>query len=276
VKMKRRLQIEIAINVAIIIGTLVILAPFIWMWLTSLKLPQDIFTYPPKLLPPTATLHNYIEVWTKIPFLTYLKNSTIVVSIVTISSIILGGSAGFALGKYKFPGQKIIFILIVSTLMIPPQVTILPLFLIASKLRVIDTYLGIVLPDLSTAFGVFFMRQYVQSIPDELLDAARIDGGSEYYILSKIIFPLCKPAIATIGIFVMYTTWNSFLWPLIVTNSVKMRTLPLGLSAFKNQYFIEYGPLMSAAFLAMLPLLIIFVLAQKQVIRSIASTGLKG
>ena len=274
--MKGKIQKEIAINVAIIIGTLVILAPFVWMLLTSLKLPWDIFTYPPKLLPQTPTLSNYAEVWRKVHFFTYFKNSTIVVSIVTISSVILGGSAGFALGKYKFPGQKIIFILIISTLMIPAQITIIPLFLIASKLRVLDTYLGIALPDLSTAFGVFFMRQYVQSIPDELLDAARIDGSSEFYILWRIIFPLCKPALATTAIFVMFTTWNAFLWPLIVTNSVAMRTLPLGLSAFKNQFFIEYGPLMSACFLSMLPLLVIFIVAQKQVIRSIASTGLKG
>jgi len=273
--MKGRIQNEIAINVATIIGTLVILAPFIWMLLTSLKLPQDIFTYPPKLLPRVLTLGNYTEVGRKIPFFTYFKNSTIVVSIVTISSVILGGSAGFALGKYKFPGQRVIFILIVSTMMIPAQVTIIPLFLIAAKLRVVDTYLGIVLPDLSTAFGVFFMRQYVQSIPDELLDAARIDGSSEFYILWKIIFPLCKPVIATTAIFVMFTTWNAFLWPLIIINSVSMRTLPLGLSAFKNQFFIEYGPLMSACFLSMLPLLVVFIIAQKQVIRSIASTGLK-
>lgn len=274
--MKGKIQEEIAINVAIIIGTLVILAPFIWMLLTSLKLPQDIFVYPPKLLTPVLTLGNYIEVWTKIPFFTYFKNSTIVVSIATISGVIIGGGAGFALGKYKFPGQRVIFILIISTMMIPAQVTIIPLFLIAAKLRVVDTYLGIVLPDLSTAFGVFFMRQYVQSIPDELLDAARIDGSSEFYILWKIIFPLCKPALATTAIFVMFTSWNAFLWPLIVTNSVAMRTLPLGLSAFKNQFFIEYGPLMSACFLSMLPLLVIFIVAQKQIIKSIASTGVKG
>lgn len=264
------------VTVAILaIMALVIVFPFIWMMLTSFKPEAQIAQYPPKLFPDTWTLENYENVWSRIPFARLLLNSVILAGGVTLVSLLLDSMAAYALSRLEFPGRDAIFIVILIALMLPFQVMFIPLFVVVHDLGMLDSYSGLIVPRATNAFGIFMLRQFFMTLPRELDEAARIDGASEFGIYWRIILPLSGPALATLAIFHFMYNWNDFLWPLLITSSTEMRTLPAGLALFVGQHVVEYGVVMAGAVLTLLPLLVAFLFAQRYFIQGIAMTGIK-
>ncbi len=255
---------------------LAVLFPFVWMILTSFKPEAQIAQFPPRLMPETWTLENYQNVWSRIPFARLLLNSIIMAGGVTIISLLLDSMAAYALSRLRFPGRDVIFVAILVALMLPFQVMFIPLFVIVHDLGMLDSYSGLIVPRATNAFGIFLLRQFFMTLPKELDEAARIDGASEFAIYRKIILPLSGPALATLAIFHFMYNWNDFLWPLLITSSPDMRTLPAGLALFVGQHVVEYGVVMAGATLTLLPLLVAFLFAQRYFIQGIAMSGIKG
>ena len=251
--------------------------PFLWMLLTSLMQNSQIFSFPPSFLPKPLIVDNYKEILGNMPILRYFYNSLFVAAITTAGQVIIASMAGFAFAKMKFKFKEPLFIIILLTMMIPPQVNIVPLFFIMRELHLIDTFGALILPGLFGGFGIFLMRQWFKSMPDELLDAAKIDGCNYFEIFYKIALPLALPAIMTLAIFTFITMWNSFMWPLIVTNSDAIRTLPVAIAGLKGSYreTIEWGQLMACAVITTIPVVIIFLAGQKYFINGIMQTGSK-
>ena len=254
---------------------LVVVFPFIWMVLTSFKPEAQIAQYPPKLLPEILTLDNYVSVWSRIPFARLLLNSIIMAGGVTVISLFLDSMAAYALSRLNFPGRDVIFIIILIALMLPFQVMFIPLFVVVHDFGLLDSYSGLIVPRATNAFGIFLLRQFFMTLPKELDEAARIDGASEFGIYWKIILPLSGPAITTLAIFHFMYNWNDFLWPLLITSSTEMRTLPTGLALFVGQHVVEYGVVMAGGVLTLLPLLLAFLFAQRYFIEGIAMSGIK-
>lgn len=266
----------IVIYLVLIIGLIAMVGPFLWMVSTSFKSTKAIFQFPPDWIPDQPTFLHYQKLFATLDFLTPLKNTVIVAISITFFSLLICAMAGYAFAKFAFPGRDKIFIGLLGTLMVPGQITMIPVFLLLSKLNLLNTYLGLILPGVASAFSIFFMRQFIKTIPDELLEAARIDGASETYIFLKIILPLCKPALATLGIFNFTGSWNSFLWPLIIATTEKMYTLPVAIANLGGQYETDYGLQMAGAVVVVLPIIIVFLFAQKYFIQGITLSGLKG
>ncbi len=261
--------------VALSLGAVIMLAPLVWMVLASFKSLPEILTYPPTILPRTLKTDNYVTVVTQSNYPRYFLNSTIV-AIVSMTSILITSSlAGYAFAKFRFPGRNVLFVLVLATLMIPFQVRVIPLYVLASDLGLLNTYGGLVLPSLVDAFGIFLMRQFIQSIPSDLMDAARADGASEPRIFLSIILPLVRPALSALAIFTLIVSWESFLWPLLVASSSDLYTLPLGLGQFAGRFLTRVDLQMAASTLTVLPLLIIFLVMQRRFIEGIATTGTK-
>lgn len=249
--------------------------PFIWMLLTSLKPESEIVQYPPSLWPDSFSFASYIDIWNRIPFLLFFKNTVIFAGGVTLISLFFDSLAAFAFARLKFRGRNILFILVLVALMIPVQVTMIPLFILLLKFGWINTWIGLIIPRATNAFGIFMLRQFFIGLPKELDESARIDGCSEFRLYAQIILPLAKPALASLALFHFMYNWNDLLWPLIMTNSDELRTLPAGLALFMGQHVVEYGVLTAGAALALAPLIIGFLMAQKYFIQGIAFTGLK-
>jgi len=264
------------VTVAVLaVMALAIVFPFVWMVLTSFKPEAQIAQYPPRLLPDSWTLENYQNVWSRIPFARLLLNSVILAGGVTLVSLLLDSMAAYALSRLDFPGRDAIFIIILVALMLPFQVMFIPLFVVVHDLGMLDSYSGLIVPRATNAFGIFMLRQFFMTLPRELDEAARIDGASEFGIYWRIILPLSGPALATLAIFHFMYNWNDFLWPLLITSSTEMRTLPAGLALFVGQHVVEYGVVMAGAVLTLLPLLVAFLFAQRYFIQGIAMTGIK-
>ncbi len=257
------------------IMALIVVFPFIWMLFTSFKPEAQIAQYPPKLLPDSWTLENYQNVWSRIPFARLFLNSIVLAGGVTIISLLLDSMAAYALARLNFPGRDAIFIIILVALMLPFQVMFIPLFVVVHDLGMLDSYSGLIVPRATNAFGIFLLRQFFMTLPRELDEAARIDGTSEFGIYWKIILPLSGPALATLAVFHFMYNWNDFLWPLLITSSTEMRTLPAGLALFVGQHVVEYGVVMAGAVLTLLPLLVAFLFAQRYFIQGIAMSGIK-
>lgn len=253
-----------------------LLYPFLWMIVTSFKPEPDIIKFPPKLLNSTYTLNAYEAIWQRIPFLKYYRNTLVFAGLVTITSLFFDTMSGYAFARISFRGKKVMFLLVLGTMMIPFQVIMIPLFAELYKMNIINTYLGLILPRATNAFGIFMMRQFFITLPKGLEEAARIDGCSEFRIYWRIMLPLCKPAIISLAIFHFMYNWNDLLYPLLLTTSDEMRTLPAGLALFMGQHVIEYAILMAGACLSLLPIFIAYVFAQKYFVQGIAMTGLKG
>lgn len=255
---------------------IVMVFPFIWMLMSSLKNATDIFQ--PDLLPPHPTLDNYryilISGSTKFP--QWFWNSVVVAICTTASVLFFDSIVGYTLSRFDFPGKKIIFMVVVSTLMIPTEMLVIPWYAMARSLKWVNTYQGIMFPGLISAFGVFLMRQFMESLPGDLLDAARVDGQREFRIFLTVALPLVTPALATLAIFNFIGNWNAFLWPLIAAARPKMFTLPVGLANFSGEAGSDWHYIMTGAAIAMAPLVLVFLLFQKQIVRGIAMTGLKG
>ena len=245
------------------------------MLTTSLKPESDIMGHPEWLFPRTFTFEQFLLLWSSIPFPRFFINSVIFAGGVTLISLIFDSMAGYSFAKLKFKGRNLIFILVLATLMIPFQITMIPLYLLLFKTRSLNTYWGLIVPRMTNAFGIFMLRQFFLTIPDDLLEAGRIDGLSEFNIYRTIAIPMTKMALSTLAVFHFMYNWNDFLWPLIVTNSIEMRTLPVGLALFMGEHVLEHGPIIAGTVLSIIPILIFYLLAQKTFIRGIAMTGLK-
>lgn len=265
---------DILVYVLLALGGGAMIFPFLWMLATSLKLPEDLYTL--SLIPPHPTLGNYRYVLDQTPFLRWFGNSLLIATITTTSVVFFDSLAGYTLAKYRFPGRQGIFLLILSTLMVPTELLVIPWYVMSIRFHWANTYWGIMFPGVIDAFGIFLMRQFFQTVPDELLDAARIDGVSEFGLYWRVALPLVKPALAALAIFTFLGNWNAYLWPLIVIQSPNMQTLPVGVALFSSEAGSQYYYIMAAASMATVPVLIVFAIFQRQIIRGIALTGLKG
>lgn len=262
----------------LLIGCLFTLVPFVWMITTSLKNSAEIVRIPPTFFPADPTLENYITILTDpvIPLVNFYINSIIVSASIVLLVLFTSSLAGYVFAKYKFFGQNFFFMLVLATLMIPFQVIMIPLYLILVRLNLVDSLAGLIVPGMTSAFGIFLMRQFIDGIPNELIDAARIDGSSEFGIYARIILPQMGPALATLGIFQFMGTWNDYLWPLIVITSTPKRTLPIMLTWYIGQHGNNrYDLTMTASFLVILPILVVYLLFQRWIVQGIALTGFK-
>jgi multiple sugar transport system permease protein len=267
---------HLGLHLLLIAGSVVMLVPFAWMLSTSLKQPGDVFIYPPQWIPQPVQWENYEETVTVMPFGRFYLNSIIQAVAVTALQLLTASLAAFAFARLRFRGRDLLFLLYLATMMIPFPVTMIPNFVIMRYLNWIDTFRALILPPSFSAFSTFLLRQYFMSIPMEMDDAARVDGASSFRIWWQIILPLSGPALATLAIFTFLGQWNSFLWPLIVTNSEKMRTLPVGLATFQSQYSVQWHLLMAGSVIAVLPILVIYIAGQKWFVRGITLTGMGG
>lgn len=259
----------------LVFGACLVLLPFIWMVATSFKTEGEIFSNPAQLLPSHPTVQPYIDVWRRIPFGRFFINSVIFAGSVTAVSLFLDSMAAYAFARLRFKGRDILFWVVLVTLMVPFQITLIPLFLTVFHLGWLDTYQGLIVPRATNAFGIFLLRQFFLTLPPELDDAARIDGAGEFRIYWQIILPLSLPALATLAVFHFMYNWNDFLWPLVITSTPEMRTLPAGLTLFMGNYVIEHSILMAGATITILPLAIAFAFLQRFFVRGVAMTGLR-
>jgi ABC-type glycerol-3-phosphate transport system permease component len=258
-------------------GAITVFFPLFWMASTSLKTPPEIQRIPLRILPDRWTnLDNFREVFRREPFSRYLLNSGLVASVSALSSLVVSALAGYGFAKFRFPGREVLFFAIIGILMVPFQSVVVPLYLWVNRLGLLDTYLGILAPDLVSVFGVFLMRQSIEVVPNDYIDAARIDGCSEARIFCQVILPMVKPAAATLLIIKFMWTWNEFFWPLVVVNSTHMKVVTMGIMRFMNMHFIEYHLQTAAAILSILPILILFLTLQKWVVQAVVMSGLKG
>ena len=253
-----------------------IVFPMIWMALTSLKPSAETILWPPRLLPQTPTLENYSEVFIRWPFIRFFLNSLLVSSVSTVIILLTSSTAGYAFAKIRFRGLNALFFIFIATIIVPFESYMIPVYLLVNRLGWLDSYPGLILPFVIMAFGVFFMRQTIQSIPDELIQAARIDGCSEFYIYRQIILPLSTGPLSALAIYAFLNVWGFFTWPLIITNTQQMYTTELGLALFQNQFFIEYSLVTAGATVTALPLLLVFFVFQRRIITGITLTGMKG
>jgi multiple sugar transport system permease protein len=270
----RRL-LRIALFLTLLLISLAVLMPFIWTLLTSFKPEPDITAFPQVLFPKHWTIQHYADIWHRIPFARLFLNTVIFAGGVTLISLLFDSMTAYALARLDFPGRNVLFLLILVTMMLPFQVTLIPLFSELTHFGWINTHQGLIVPRATNAFGIFFMRQFFISIPRDLEDAARIDGANEFRIYWQMILPLAVPALLTLGLFHFMYNWNDLLWPLIVTTNQKMQTLPAGLALFMGEHVIEYGLLMAGSILALLPMIIMFLMIQRKFVEGIATTGFK-
>lgn len=265
------------IHCVLMAGAVVMVLPMLWMLATSFKPPAEIAVWPPQWLPRAPTWDNYTGIFQTAPFGRFFLNSVGTSLVATIAVALTSLVAGAVFAKYVFPGRRLLFQLIIATAIVPFESYLIPLYLQLNAVGWINTYQGIVLPYLFMAFGIFLMRQHVQSaIPTEYLEAARVDGASEWWILRRVIAPLSGNAMAAVGIFAFIQAWGAFIWPLLVANDQKLFNMELGLTAFQFRFSSDYGKLMAGSVVSVLPMLIIFLLLRRRIIENMALTGLKG
>ncbi len=262
----------------IILGILSVVSilPLLWMVTTSLKETQTLFSFPPEFFPTHPTLVNYDTLFSQTAIARFFMNSSIVSISDTVVVVFFGALAGYAFAQLRFPGRDIIFYIMLGGLMIPFEVLVVPLFVIIVRLQLVNTYAGIVLPMAAGPLGIFVMRQFLLSVPGELLDAARIDGCSEFGIFWRIVLPISKPALAALSTLIFLSAWNAFLWPLIATTKESVRVLPLAIALLQLEYTGVYGLMMALATLTLLPPLIMFLAFQRYFVQGITLSGLKG
>jgi multiple sugar transport system permease protein len=254
----------------------IVLYPFLWLAISTFKVDSVIVKFPPTFFALAYTASSYVKVWQSIPLLDFLKNTVIFAGSVTVISVLFDSMAGYAFARFNFKGKGYLFTLILVTMMIPFQVLMIPLFIEVYKLGILNTYAGLIMPRMADAFGIFLMRAFFVSLPKELEEAARVDGYSEFQIFFRIMLPLSTPALITLGIINLMGNWNDLLYPLMLTSTTKMRTISAGLALFVGQRTLEYGPTLAAAAIALLPLLIVYIFAQRYFVQGIATSGLKG
>ena len=254
---------------------LVVIFPIYWMFATAVRPRSEIFEPVVGLLPSSLTWRNFTAVWARYPLLTWVMNSLIIAIVAVVLTVFINLLCGYTFAKFRFPGRNLLFFAILGALMVPIQVIVVPEFLIVSWLGLLNQHLGVILPRAAEAFGIFMVRQFMVSIPDELLEAARLDGAGELRIFFRIVLPLSKPIIAVLVIFTFMWRWNDFAWPLVALTDRSMFTIPLGLNLLRGEVNPEWNNIMALALLSLLPMLAIFLAFQRYLIQGIASTGLK-
>ncbi|MBN2655525.1 MAG: carbohydrate ABC transporter permease [Spirochaetales bacterium] len=273
--MKNRIEKTILYLLMIILAVISI-GPFSWLISTALKgQGENLFLYPPRLIPEDFTLVNFARVFDSIPFLTYMSNSAIVAVFSVSLNLLISAMAAYPLARMRFKGKKPIFFAILSTMMIPFQVTMIPIFIIITRLGLKNNYLGLVLPTAVTAFGIFLIRQAFLAIPDSLEEATLIDGGGSWLVFTKILLPLSKPTLAALAIFSFINSWGNFLWPLLILDSKEMFTLPLGLQDLQGTFTNDWRLIASGTVLSVIPVLIFFLFTQKYFVQGVSSSGIK-
>lgn len=267
---------SVLLYATVLVVAAVMLAPFAWMLSASLKLNRDVFTFPIQWIPAQPRWQNYVDIWTRIPLGLFIWNTAKITVIVTLLQLLTSSFAAYAFAKLRFPFRDTLFLGYVATIAMPWQVYMVPQFLLMRQLELNNTHTALILLQAFTAFGVFLMRQFYQSIPDELCEAARIDGMNEYQIWWRIMLPLSKPALSTLVIFTFVNTWNDFLGPMIYLTRTELKTIQIGLRMFISQYSAEYGLIMAASVVALIPVLVVFLALQRFFVEGIASTGIRG
>ena len=262
--------------ILLILGGLVMIVPFAWMISTSLKSGQYVLSMPPQLIPNPATLDSYRRIFELYPIGRMLFNSLFVAGLVTIGQLVTCSMAAYAFARLKFRGHNFVFLLYLATLMVPFQVTITPLFILMRIFGWINTYQGLILPGVFSAFGTFMLRQAFMTIPTEYEEAAYMDGASPLTIFLKIILPLSKPALATLSVFAFMGSWNSFMWPLFIVREETLMTLPVGLATLQGRWLTEWNLVMAGAVITVLPMLLLYLFAQKYLVQGYVMSGLKG
>ncbi len=273
--MIKKIAKKTIIYILLIFISVIMLVPFAWMLVSSFKLNKDVFTYPIVWWPEEFITDNYVRIWEEIPLLRYFFNTAKLTVVITLMQLLTSTFAAYAFAKMKFPGKNFLFLSYICTIAMPWQSYMIPQFIIIRWLGLVDTHLSLIILQSFTAFGVFLVRQFYMEIPDEICEAARIDGASEYGIYGRIMLPLSKPVIATLTIFSFTSTWNDFMGPLIYINSDKLKTIQLGLRSFISEYSSEYSLIMAGSVIALIPVILVFACLQKYFV-GITSTGLKG
>ncbi|MCD2206787.1 carbohydrate ABC transporter permease [Listeria booriae] len=262
------------VGIILAVGGFFMILPFIWMVLSSVKTDAEILQIPPTIWPETFTWDNFKNLFIEMNFGVYLRN-TLVIVLFSFIGLFLNAMAGYGFAKFRFRGKNQLFYLVLATMMIPGQVTMIPVYLILNMFHLTNTMTGIILPGLVGAFGIFLFRQFMSTIPDELMEAARLDGASEFFIFWKIILPISRPVLAVQGILTFMAGWNSFLWPLIIANDEKYYTLSVGLSLLKGQYASNYALQMAGSTFMVIPIILIFMMFQKYILKGFNVSGLK-
>jgi multiple sugar transport system permease protein len=274
----KRLKVAMVAFVYVLLFLIVLamLVPYVWMISASLKLNKDVFSFPIQWIPELPRWKNYVDIWNRIPLGLFIFNTAKLAIIVTFLQLLTSSFAAYAFSKLRFKGRNLLFLGYIATIAIPWQAYMVPQFIMMRSLGLNNTHLAIICLQAFSAFGVFLMRQFYQGIPDELCEAARIDGLSEYGIWARIMVPLSKPALSTLTIFTFVSTWNDFLGPMIYLTKTPLKTIQIGLRMFISQYSAEYGLIMAASVVSIIPVLIVFLGLQKYFVQGIASSGVKG
>lgn len=259
----------------LVLGAFVMLVPYLWMLLSAVETPQESIHFPPILVPHVLQWGNYSKVLTSYAFPTYIKNSVIVSGAVTLSNILIGSLAAYGLTRFRFRGREAIFLLILSTLMLPVEVVLIPLYVLVHGFGWLNSYQGLIAPIALDAFSIFLLRQFLVGFPHELIDAARVDGAREFTIYSRIVLPNIKPALATVAIFSFRDSWDQLLWPLVSVSQDSLKTFSVGLSQLQSEAVGLFNLQMAISAIGMLPLILVFIFAQRAFVRGITITGLK-
>jgi multiple sugar transport system permease protein len=274
---RRPSRATVVLYVLLFAGLVLMVGPFVWMILGSFKEQAEFLRSTPTWLPANPTLDNYERLTARLDFPRYFLNSSVVAVAITIGNLVFAPMLGYALAKLRFGGKRVLLLLVLATMMLPAAATLIPLFVLMSQLNLVNSYPGLILPFLAGPFGVFLTRQFFAGVPDELLEAARIDGAGEYRIFWTIAMPLALPILATLGILTFLGAWNAFIYPLVMAQEPEMYTLPVALATFATgQFQADHGMLMAGSALLVIPVLVLFVLMQRWITEGIATTGLKG
>lgn len=276
IEKKKNPFVQAVLYLVLIIITIATLLPLIWMLSASFKLDSEVFSVPIKWIPETFHFENYAQIWEKIPFGLFTFNSVKLTVIITLVQLLTCSFAAYGFTKCNFRGRDTLFLCYVATIAIPWQVYMLPQYIMIQKVGLVDTHLGYILMQAFAAFGIFLLRQFFMGIPNELLEAARIDGLSEYGSYFRIVLPLAKPAMATLTIFTFVTVWNDYMGPMIYFNSESKKTIPLGIRMFLGQYSTQYQLIMAASVVSLIPVFIVYIFCQRFFVQGIATSGLKG
>jgi multiple sugar transport system permease protein len=265
----------VAIYGVLIVAGVIAIVPFLYVISTSLKDTAALFSYPPEWIPSEPTVTNFRTLLDDFPYLRWLLNSLIVASVVTIIKVMIDSMAGYAFAKMSFPGRDALFLIVLMTLMVPFAATLIPLFIIVRNLNLTNTYPGLILPALASPIGIFMMRQFIESLPTDLENAARLDGCSEFQIFRRVILPLMKPGLVVLGVFTFMTQWTSYLWPLVISTREDMLTLTVGVQSLRSLFTVNWGVLSAGAVLSMLPLILVFLFLQRYFIAGSIAGALK-
>jgi multiple sugar transport system permease protein len=275
--LRRRLRDRWWLLVLLALGLVLVAGPFLWMLVGSVKTQQELLQTPPTWVPESPTFANYTRLWERLDFPRYFWNSIFIAGMITIANLVFCSMVGYALAKLRFAGKNLVLVLVIGTLLVPGSVLLVPTFVLMSKLGLVDNPFAVILPAAAGPVGVFLMRQFMLAIPDDLLEAARVDGAGEFHIFWRIVMPLSTPALAALAILTFLPSWNALLWPLVVLTDQSNYTLPVALAIFsRGQFQADYGLLMAGSVILVLPVIAIFLLLQRHFTQSIAMTGLKG